>query len=198
MAEFLLALPHILEHEGGSAFTNDPTDPGGATRWGVSLRYLLARGDLDGNGLPDGDVDGDGDVDVDDVRAMPRDRAAWIYESGFWVPNRCGEIVAQRVADKIVDTAVNVGGAQCWRLAQRAVNDLLIFNADFGRPKTLDVDGKVGRATLDYVNSLPEVSYLRQFAQHQLAFYEQLIVARPKLVKYRNGWARRARWPLTE
>lgn len=191
MAEFGLALPHILEHEGGSAFTNDPDDPGGATRWGVSLRYLLARGDLDRDGLPDGDVDGDGDVDADDVRHMPRHRAAFIYRTGFWDPNRLDEVVSQGVANKLVDAAVNVGSSQAWRLAQRAHNALGTLSAP------LIVDGRVGPRTLFAVNCVPSNAFLRRVCAEQRAFYEALIVARPRLDKYRRGWTCRAAWPYT-
>jgi len=188
MTSFELALPAILEHEGGPAFTNDPVDPGGATRWGISLRYLRARGDLDRDGHLDGDVDHDGDIDAQDIRLLSKEQAARVYETGFWVPNRLAEVSSQRVATKIFDTAVNLGSAQAWRRAQLAAQSLSIPIAD---------DGKVGPKTLAAVNSLPEGLFMRAYCGAQRAFYESLIRSKPALSKYRRGWTRRAAWPYT-
>ena len=44
-ASFEAAIPTILRHEGG--FSNDPQDVGGATNFGVSLRWLKAQGLLE-------------------------------------------------------------------------------------------------------------------------------------------------------
>lgn len=183
---FNKALAVVLEHE-GSTFTNDPVDPGGATRWGMSLRYLLARGDLDGDGLPDGDVDGDGDVDALDVQHMTRQQAAALYLTGFWLPNMLDKVLDAAVSTKIMDTAVNVGSKQAWRIAQRAVNRLNC---------SLNVDGKVGPKTLAAVNSAPVLTLLPALCQAQKDFYVELIELRPKLSKYRRGWLRRAAWPF--
>ncbi|MBL4872523.1 MAG: peptidoglycan-binding protein, partial [Rhodobacteraceae bacterium] len=53
----------ILRREG--RYVNDPDDPGGATKFGVTIHTMRRLGI---------DVDGDGDVDVDDVRKLTRDR----------------------------------------------------------------------------------------------------------------------------
>jgi lysozyme family protein len=189
MSEFRYALPIIFEHEGGDAFTNDPVDPGGATKWGVSLRYLISRGDLDRDGLPDGDIDGDGDIDIGDVRLVTREKASWLYETGFWLPNRLTEVASQWVATKMLDTAVNVGSLQAWRLAQRAL-------VRCGQHVT--VDGKVGPQTLGALNSVREGMFLPQLSGQQRAYYELLITKKPPLAKYRRGWTRRAAWPYRD
>jgi lysozyme family protein len=67
---FDLSLPHILEHEGGDKLVDHPADPGGITRWGISLRALRKLGI---------DVDGDGDSDADDIRALSIEDARGIY-----------------------------------------------------------------------------------------------------------------------
>ena len=37
MSAFELAIPIVLKHEGG--FADNPADPGGATNFGISLRF---------------------------------------------------------------------------------------------------------------------------------------------------------------
>ena len=49
----------IVDREGG--YVNDPDDPGGATKFGVTIGTLRQLGL---------DLDGDGDVDIDDYRGL--------------------------------------------------------------------------------------------------------------------------------
>ena len=58
MGCFSKAITVILKHEGG--FSNHSSDPGGATNYGISLRWLKSEGLY-------GDLDDDGDVDIDDI-----------------------------------------------------------------------------------------------------------------------------------
>jgi len=55
MARFEDALPTVLRHEG--LYSEDPADPGGATNYGISLRFLRQLGDTDGDGFAEGDLD---------------------------------------------------------------------------------------------------------------------------------------------
>jgi len=184
MARFDPAFDKVLVLEGG--YVDHPSDPGGATNLGISLRYLLDRGDLDRDGLPDGDMDGDGDVDVADIRAITPEKAKHLYHTGFWIPNRLSELRNQAVAEKIFDMAVNMGSRQAWRLVQRAVND------QYGND-VLVVDGVVGPKTLLVLNGLSEnESVLDAIKEAQAGFYLRLIDARPSLAVFRDGWLNRA------
>src|SRR5262245_48589100 len=79
------ALEWIRRVEG--EFVDDPSDPGGPTYAGVSLRAVQ---DLDSNkdGHLDFDVDGDGDVDRTDIVALREannfDRVAELYMDRYW------------------------------------------------------------------------------------------------------------------
>lgn len=57
MSNFDTAIITVLRHEG--LFVNDSDDAGGATHYGVSLRWLKSIGDLDNDGFVDGDLDHD-------------------------------------------------------------------------------------------------------------------------------------------
>ena len=177
MASFYRAIEHILEHEGG--FVNDPNDPGGATKYGVSLRYLLKRGDMLG------DFDGDGDIDIDDIQGMTVPMAKEVYRSGFWDPNRFGEIKSQLLATKIFDMAVNMGSKQAWKLAQGAASE---------HGCTLLIDGIVGPQTIKCMNDIEKHDYdvIMTLRLVQKKFYEGIMVRNPKLQKFALGWFRRA------
>ena len=175
MSKFELAIDSVLRHEGG--FSNDPTDPGGTTNFGISLRYLVGAGI---------DVDGDGDVDAEDIRLLTKEQAAEIYRNRWWNKYNYSAIVSQPLATKIFDTSVNVGAPQSHIFLQRSLNNL------FGN--NLNVDGKLGPTTLAAVNVLGtnDSTVLALFRQQQMRFYRLLITQKPELEKYQNGWLRRA------
>ena len=112
--DFSAAIKTVLKHEGG--FVNDPDDPGGATNWGISLRFLK------GQGLEVGDVDHDGDIDADDILKMSQSDAIAIYRQAFWVKNGYGSFPDHRVAAKTFDLCVNMGPRQAHKILQRAIN----------------------------------------------------------------------------
>lgn len=177
MASFYKSIDLILEHEGG--YVNHPDDPGGATKYGVSLRFLKKRGDLLG------DFDGDGDVDVEDIMAMTVPQAKNVYQECFWEPNRLREVKSQILATKIFDMAVNMGSKQAWKLAQRALSA-------HGHP--LIDDGVVGPQTLEAINALEHFDYdvIGTLRDLQKNFYTRIIKRKPRLQKFSLGWYRRA------
>lgn len=186
-AVFQRALGYVLEHEGGATFTNDPVDPGGATRWGISLRYLRT---LDGD-IPGVDVDSDGDIDADDVRLMPRELATTIYHR-LWKQGVFSELadVMPRVCIKGFDIQVNSGYRQSVKILQRA----LVYCGE-----RVTLDGVVGRQTYGALQHYEvatgrELLLVKALCAAQKHFYDTLIVAKPQLKKYRNGWHRRASW----
>lgn len=183
-AVFQRALGYVLEHEGGATFTNDPVDPGGATRWGISLRYLRT---LDGV-VPGIDVDGDSDIDSHDVRLISRELATSIYRR-MWERTVFSELANTfpLIAIKGFDIAVNAGYRQSVRLLQRA----LLYCGE-----TISLDGVVGNQTYAALERLSgrETVLLSALCAAQKHFYETLITAKPALRKYRNGWNRRANW----
>lgn len=175
------AIKTILHHEGG--FVDDPSDPGGATNYGVSIRYLKQRGDLDGDGFLDGDLDHDGDIDHDDIKNMTQAEAEDLYRTGFWDKSKLGEIDEYIIAERVFDMVVNMGPRQAGKIVQRACNY-------FG--KRLTVDGIMGPASFRAVNSCNAEKLLREIRFNHAKFYLDLIEKKPTLAKFRNGWLRRA------
>jgi lysozyme family protein len=174
---FEYAVDCVLHHEGG--YVDHKNDPGGATDFGISLRYLQ------GQSVIDGDFDGDGDIDADDIAAMTREDAIEAYKKGFWKPNKLNKIQSDLISTKIFDMCVNMGSKQAWKLVQRAVTKL-------GDP--LKADGIVGPITLKAINYFLTEDYLLidEIRLKQRSFYEGLIQRKPKLSVFALGWFRRA------
>ncbi len=179
---FLQAVETVLLHEGG--FVNDATDPGGATRYGISLRYLISLGeiDLDHDGFNDFDFDRDGDVDADDIRQMPRETAIQLYYDNWWVKFGYDGLPGG-IAPKVFDLAVNMGARQAHKLLQRACRAC--------GENILD-DGIIGPLTRRVLFDLDQWGAMTAFRSEAAGFYRGLIITKPKFEKYRNGWLSRA------
>jgi lysozyme family protein len=181
-SHFDKAIEITLVHEGG--FSNDAVDPGGATNWGVSIRFLTTdAGDHDGDGFLDGDVDHDGDIDVDDIKNMTRDEAIKIYRYYFWDKYGYEAITDFTVAARVFDMTVNMGPKQTGKIVQRALNNC---------GSTLVVDGSIGKNTFATINCTNSEMLMSEIRQEHAQFYLDLIADKPKFEKYRKGWLRRA------
>lgn len=178
---FLNAVEPVFLHEG--TFSNDPADAGGATMYGISLRFLQKLGDLDGDGWLDGDLDHDGDVDVDDIRAITRERASALYFSQFWSRYNYHRF-SRSVGAKVFDLSVNMGPGNAHKILQRAVR------ATGGR--ILMDDGRIGPKTIAAVN-VTQPEYLVVAMRSEAAgFYRLLVESNATLGKFLNGWLNRA------
>lgn len=180
-SHFDKAILTTLKHEGG--FVNDPVDPGGATNWGMSIRYLKGRGDVDGDGWLDGDIDRDGDIDIDDIKQMTVDEAIDLYRSGFWDKYDYDQIKDYTVAARVFDMTVNMGARQTGKIVQRALNKT---------GHNLVVDGLVGRNTFKAINATDAEMLMAEIRLEHANFYLKLIEQKPELAKYKRGWLRRA------
>lgn len=157
---FLAAIEQTLAHEGG--YVNDPADPGGETKFGISKRSY---------------------PDVD-IKALTRDAAIAIYHRDFWLPNRC-EHLGIMIGARVFDLAVNTGPERAGKILQLAVN---AYN---GKP-ILKVDGKIGNLTVSAATLAVPDALLWRIAGVQAGYYLGLVEARPALSRFLNGWLNRA------
>lgn len=81
---FRRSLQFVLQHEGG--YSNDSTDPGGETKWGISKR---SHPNLD-------------------IRNLTPEQASQIYSDEYWGPAGCDSIPFP-LCTAVFDTAVNLG-----------------------------------------------------------------------------------------
>lgn len=157
MADFNLAIPILLQEEGGSKFTNDPSDSGGATRWGIILAELVEHGC---------DFDGDGDVDADDVRVMTQEQAEGIYLANYWNANRLSELNNQAIAMKAFSMIVNAG-ANGAKIVQRGAIKL---------GAAIEDDGQCGRRTIEALNSFEASQLMNAIIEAQVDYYWNITI----------------------
>ncbi|MEJ6394458.1 holin-associated N-acetylmuramidase [Gymnodinialimonas sp. 2305UL16-5] len=115
----------IVAREGG--FVNDPDDPGGATKHGVTIHTMRSLGL---------DLDADGDVDVADVRLVTREIATDIFLEHYYSGPRI-HLLPEPLQASVFDMQVNAG-SNAVRILQRLLRDMGLDIA---------VDGVIGPQT---------------------------------------------------
>lgn len=95
---FDLAFELLIGHEGG--YVNDPRDPGGETKYGISRRSYPGE----------------------DIVGMTLERAKRIYLRDFWAPVGC-DVVPSAIKFDLFDMAVNTGVKPAVRVLQRACGE---------------------------------------------------------------------------
>ena len=180
-ANFNDCIGTIFDHEG--FYSNDRFDPGGITKYGVSLRLAVTLGDLDGDGHPDLDINRDGVINSKDIMALTLQDAAKVYYHVFWKVQPYG-LMPKDISRKIFDLAVNMGHKPAHKLLQRAVRSV---------SKTVLIeDGIIGKATLDAVGRSNQPTLLAALRSEAAGFYRMLVQTNPKSSKYLGGWLNRA------
>ncbi|MEN2980971.1 glycosyl hydrolase 108 family protein [Tistrella bauzanensis] len=148
--------------EGGQRFVDHPSDPGGATKWGVSLR-LARRLGLD--------LDGDGDVDVDDIRLISEPVAQRVFDQVFWQAVRADDLPAG-LDLATADAAFHHGDLAARRLVQRAAG--------------VTADGIIGPITLKACHA-DRMEVLRRLGGVRLVYMSTL----PGWGTFGEGWGSR-------
>lgn len=147
MADPAPAIQLVLKHEGG--YVNDPVDPGGETNFGISKRSYPNE----------------------DIKNMTPERATEIYQRDYW---RFDAIQNQRLANCVMDSAVNQGLGAAIRMLQRAAG-------------VQPADGKWGPQTSAACNN----ATLEEFQTQRHLRYVATIAANPAEYKYLANWTRR-------
>lgn len=170
----------IVAREGG--YVNDPDDPGGATKYGVTI------GTLRGLGL---DKTGDGRVTIDDVKALTREDAIDIFLRHYFERPRIDEL-PEAIQASVFDMQVNAG-ANAVRILQRLLTTM-------GWPCA--VDGALGPQSLGAAAEAAQANarvLYNAYGIERRNYYFRLADARPASRKYartraggKGGWIRRA------
>jgi lysozyme family protein len=177
MVEFEKAVAVVLAHEG--TLSNDKDDNGGTTNYGISLRYLKSTGELKY------DLDHDGDIDVGDIVKLSKAQAIDIYREDWWNKYDYERLTSQRVANKVLDMAVNMGQKQAIKLLQRSINRA-------NDNQHLIIDGVFGPLTIQAANLVDENKLVPILKTECAQFYEDLVNHNGQYKKFFAGWLRRA------
>ena len=171
MSDFNDAIPVVLRHEGG--FVDNPNDPGGATDFGISLRWLQSKGLLAELEAEDKTQD-----EVMAIRSMTKEQAMGYYKAYFWDPPKYQNLNAQSIATKLFDSAVNMGASRAHKLLQGCL----------GLPQ----DGILGPKTFAEANAMSPSVLVVKYQTAQAQFYRDLVAKNPKLEEFLTGWLNRA------
>ena len=156
-------LTEILEVRESGTYTNDPADPGGPTRWGITQETLAAdRGRA---------------VTPADVAALTEDEARSIYRRRYILAPGFGKIGDSLVRGLLIDTGILHGPETAVQFLQRAVGV-----AD---------DGNLGPVTLAaYFRQGTAKTFDRVLAE-RIASDGRQITHQPVKATFAEGWANR-------
>lgn len=166
---------YVLKREGG--FENDSEDPGGATNFGISLRFLRSLG-------LKYDLNHDGVIDESDIKELTVEMARDIYETEFW-NSSYDKLKSTPIVCYVFDMAVNMGAANSHKCLQRAICDYY---------ETYDLirdDGVLNQKTIDSSNRSGYM-LLPCLIAERCGYYRSLVKENPHLDKFLNGWIERA------
>lgn len=163
----------IIETEGG--YINDPSDSGGETKYGVTVKVARKFGYFD------------------PMEDMPRFIAFEVYSEKYWEAVRGDSLlsISEGLAREVCDTGVNMGPNRAITFLQRALN---AFNMRGEIYDDLVVDGKIGQKTIlavkSYLKHRHEGALIKALNCLQGAFYIELSERREKDEKFIYGWFR--------
>lgn len=170
----------IVAREGG--FVDDPDDPGGATKYGVTIHTMRRLGL---------DLTRDGVIDRRDVQALSRDQAVDIFVAHYFERPRL-EMAVEVLQPSLFDMYVNAG-SHAVRILQRLLLQMgfSVVADGFMGPQTADACRKAAR---------PDALVLRDaYGVARRNYYFRLADRRPASRKYvrtrtggKGGWIQRA------
>ena len=174
-----------LNNEGGGAYTNDPTDRGGETKWGVTVAVARAFGY------------------TGPMQDLTRDEAMSVYRARFWVQPRFDQlsVISVPLAMLMLDLGVNMGTSAPGHFLQRALSVLGEQGALY---PTVVVDGVCGAMTRSALRLLlgrrgsEGLRVVIQAVRAQAGVsYISMAESRPENQKYEFGWLSNRAFPLS-
>lgn len=165
------AFNYLLKNEGG--YSDDPDDKGGATNYGISLRFLKS---LYTRGYRKADVNRDGIIDPKDIQELTLPIVKDMYRIEFWKPIEA--IKNEILAIKVFDAGVNIGIRKAISILQGCLD--------------VNVDGVIGPKTLKSLEKEKHGIILQAFIDRLCGYYYHIVYTQPKQHKFLKGWLARA------
>lgn len=161
MADFELSIKKILFLEG--KYFKDSDDYGGETKYGISKRQYPEY----------------------DIKSLTIEQAKEIYKKDYWNKLRLDEIKDQKIAEEMLDIAVNCGWQTAGKFVQETINLLVAF-------QPLKVDGFVGEKTLTAINSYSHPNAIVKVLNGmQFERYREIVKRDSSQQKWFRGWLAR-------
>jgi lysozyme family protein len=142
-SRFHQAVEVVLQHEGG--FVDHPRDPGGATKFGITLETLSRARECPAS--------------VEDVRELTRTEAVAVYRSLYWDELRADEL-PPGIDLAVFDLAVNSGPVRAVRMLQTILG--------------VPADGIIGPVTLKAARHADPSETIRRLTRARLGFLGRL------------------------
>lgn len=168
---FKKAFKDIIGTEGG--YVNDPTDPGGETKYGIAKRFYPNE----------------------DIKNLTLERAEELYYRDYWKNKKLDlDTVAEfdeKLALELFDTAVNQGVPSAAKYLQEALN---LLNRNEKLFSDMKVDGWAGKKTfaaLHKLRSYDKPALLKIVNGLQFMRYYNIVKRNPTQEKYFSGWMKR-------
>jgi lysozyme family protein len=164
----------LILREGG--YSNNPTDAGGETIWGITAVVARAFGYTGA------------------MKDMPQQTARDIYAARYWHQPRFDEVntISASTAEEMLDTGVNMGTATAGKFLQRALN---VLNQGEATYPNIAVDGGVGNMTLAALKAFlasrgkaGETVLVRMLNAQQSVRYIELAEANVSQEAFEYGW----------
>lgn len=143
-------------------YSNNPNDKGGATKYGITENVANAYYGYK-------------------VVNLTKEQAKEIYYKEFYLKNKLDKVASDKVALSIFDWLVNSG---TWAIKKA---QLTLCNLGY----KVDIDGIIGRDTLNSLNSVNVNDFLNEYHRIQKLFYEAIVYNNPSQKVFLQGWYNR-------
>jgi len=198
MTKFDIAFDYTIQYE-GTKFVDDPDDEGGATKFGISEKFIKGLKDddllpvkIDKNRDPIWYKKGTEVIGhiKDYIHDLTIELAKLIYQKYFWLPIY-DQIENQDICNYIFDMHVQHGKKKAAELTQRAISAYL-GNGSF------KIDGIFGNETLSFINDFcfyncdgTNIAKITLIAVRE-SFYRCIVAHDKSQEQFLGGWLKRA------
>lgn len=161
MCKFKDFIKNIFRLEGG--YVNHPNDKGGCTNKGITIETFRSFYGKD--------------MTCSDLKSITDEQAETIYKNNYWNPCWGDKIYCHKIAELLVDWAINSGVKTAIKGIQRIVG--------------VDVDGVMGPKTLKAINDYPVKPLFDKLKEERKLFYENIVKKNPSQEVFLKGWLNR-------
>jgi lysozyme family protein len=163
---FVKYMPHLMVYE-GTVFEEHPEDPGGPTKFGITIYNIGTR-----EGVKYKDVKKNWTRLREIVKNLTIEEAYDIYKTKYWNVMKCDQLPSG-IDVLICDHGINAGPSKSIRIAQQVLS--------------ITVDGKIGPKTLEALKKVDVKKFISDFSEGRRAYYK----SRPHFKTFGRGWLNR-------